>query len=400
MPILALGPPDVMILLSLFALHEGEHRVALVVVQARFHVEDAVDEPDVQPARRHLELVVARNDDLQAVEPGLDHAGRLHGLVHALERDPRAAEPRHRPAVERVVDEFLHARGVQDRDHHVDEVEFGLVRGGGGFRRVIVAHQGDHAAVLRGAGEIGVAEHVAGTVDARALAVPHAEHAVVLALAAQFGLLRAPDGGRGEIFVQAGLEQDVVLVEMGLCPHELLVEPAERRAAIARNVSSRVQPRDPVALLLHQGRADQRLIAGDEHTALGEVIFVVERDVLQRHCAGLREGSLTRRLRCRQGHNVSNAQSRHQLAGIKASAMLTFRRWRVNFVWRWDASRKLHASAREEIWRNAADQAFALGRADTAAYQRRMCRQSSGIASLTIPVAMSVSTIAEMSAMV
>ena len=104
--------------------------------------------------------------------------------------------------------------GIEDRDHHVDEVEFGLVRGGGGFRRVVVAHQREHAAVLRGAGEIGVAEHVAGAVDARALAVPDAEHAVVLAFAAQLGLLRAPQRGGGEVLVDAGLEQDVVRVEL------------------------------------------------------------------------------------------------------------------------------------------------------------------------------------------
>ena len=89
-------------------------------------------------------------------------------------------------------------------------MEFGLMRGGGGFRGVVVAHQREHAAVLRGAGEIGVAEHVAGAVDARALAVPHAEHAVELALAAQLGLLRAPERGGGELLVEAGLELDVV----------------------------------------------------------------------------------------------------------------------------------------------------------------------------------------------
>ena len=120
---------------------------------------------------------------------------------------------------------------------------------------MVVAHQGDHAAVLRGAGEIGVAEHVAGAVDARALAVPHAEHAVVFALAAQLGLLRAPDRGGGEVLVQAGLEQDVVLVERGFGPHELLVEPAERRAAIARDVAGGIEPGELVALLLHQGQA-------------------------------------------------------------------------------------------------------------------------------------------------
>ena len=40
-------------------------------------------------------------------------------------------------------------------------------------------------------------------VDARALAVPHAEHAVVFALAAQLGLLRAPERGGGEVLVDA-----------------------------------------------------------------------------------------------------------------------------------------------------------------------------------------------------
>src|SRR2546429_7382426 len=66
------------------------------------------------------------------------------------------------------------------------------------FRSVVVAHQRQHTAVARGAGEIGVAQRVARAVDARALAVPHAEHAIEPALAAQLGLLRAPQRGGGE----------------------------------------------------------------------------------------------------------------------------------------------------------------------------------------------------------
>jgi hypothetical protein len=275
-------------LVELVRMHEGEHGVPLVVVQARLHLEDAVIETNVQPARRHSEFVITRNDDLRVVERRFDNPGRFHRLMHALERHPRTAEARHRPAVECIVDEFLDARGVQDRDHHVDEVEFGLVRGGGGFGRMVVAHQGEHAAVLGGAGEIRVAKHVSGAVDARPLAVPHAEHAVVLALAPQLSLLRTPDGGRGEVLVQAALEYDVVLIQLGLRPHELLVEPAKRRAAIARDISSGIQACEPVALVLHQAGADQRLIAGDEDTALRQIVFVVEGDVLQRHCAGLR----------------------------------------------------------------------------------------------------------------
>ena len=136
--------------------------------------------------------------------------------------------------------------------------------------------------------------------------------------------------------------------------HELLVEPAERRAAVARDVAGGVEPGEPVALLLHQGGADQRLIAGDEHAALRKIVFVVEGDVLQRHWASARRFDAAAALP--PAHNAASAQSRHRLAGIKASAMLTFRaRSEGQFRSRWDASRKLHAAAsRGEIWRNAA----------------------------------------------
>ena len=139
----------------------------------------------------------------------IDGGGRFDVVLHAFEGDPGAAEAAHGIAVEAVIEDLLNARRVQDRHHHVDEVELGLMRDGGGFGRVVVAHERQHAAVLRGAGHVGVAEDVAGAVDARALAVPEAEDAVILAVAAHLGLLRAPDGGRGELLVEAGLEDDV-----------------------------------------------------------------------------------------------------------------------------------------------------------------------------------------------
>ena len=213
----------------------------------------------------------------------VDDRGRLHRLVHAFEAHPGAGEARHRPAVEPVVDDLLHACRIEDRHHHVDEVEFRLVRGGGGFGRVVVAHQGEHAAVFRGAGEIGVAENVAGAVDARALAIPDAEHAVVLALAAELRLLRAPERGRRQVLVDAGLEDHIVGDQNLGGAHELLVEPAERRAAIAGDIARGVEAGAPVALFLHQGRADDRLVAGDEHAALGKVVLVVEGDAVGGH---------------------------------------------------------------------------------------------------------------------
>jgi hypothetical protein len=80
--------------------------------------------------------------------------------------------------------------------------------------RVVVAHRHQHAAMLRRAGHVDVAKDVAGAVHARPLAVPEAEDAVELALAAQLRLLAAPERGGGEILVQARLEHDIGGVEV------------------------------------------------------------------------------------------------------------------------------------------------------------------------------------------
>ena len=132
-----------------------------------------------------------------------------------------------------------------------------------------------------------MAKNVAGAVDAGPLAVPHGEDAVVLALAAQLGLLRAPDRGRGQVLVDAALEADVVRLEKWLGAQELAVKAAERRAAIAGDKTRGAQPVAAVQLLLHQAEPHQGLEAGDKDAAVAEVVFVVELDVAQRHRAAL-----------------------------------------------------------------------------------------------------------------
>ena len=69
---------------------------------------------------------------------------------------------------------------------------FALARHGGGFARRVVPGQDQDAAQRRGAGKVGVAEDVAGTVDAGALAVPNAEHPVIARALEQVQLLAAP----------------------------------------------------------------------------------------------------------------------------------------------------------------------------------------------------------------
>ncbi len=164
------------------------------------------------------------------------------------------------------------------------------------FGGVVVAHEGEHAAMPGAAGEIGVAEHVAGAVDAGPFAVPEAEHAVVLAFLAQLRLLAAPQRGRGELLVDAGLEQDVGGAQLRLRAHELLIEPAQRRAPIAGDVAGGVEAGAPVTLLLHQAQAHQRLIAGDEDPGLCQIEFVVEADLFERHRRPAREPESSRPL--------------------------------------------------------------------------------------------------------
>jgi len=268
-------------LVDLVGAHESQHRVALVVVQPRFLAENGVDQPDVEPAFRHGEI--GRRHDLKALEAAVDDTGRLDRVMHAFERGPAAGVARHRPAELGVIDDLLNPGRIEDRDHDVDEMEFGLMRRGRGFGGVVVAHQGEHAAVFRRTGEIGVAEDVAGTVDARPLAVPKAENAIELAFAAQLGLLRAPQRGGGEFLVQTGLEFDVGGGELAAGAHELLVKTAERRSAIAGQIAPGFQAGAAIPLLLHQDGADQRLIACDQNMALVQVVFVVEADRSERH---------------------------------------------------------------------------------------------------------------------
>src|SRR3974390_3666447 len=130
-------------------------------------------------------------------------------------------------------------------------MKFRLMRGSGGFGGVVVAHQCDAAAGLRGAGQISVAENVARAIDTRSFAVPHYKHAIELALAMQLSLLRTPQRGGGEFFVETSLELDVSGGELLGRPRELLIETAERRTPITGQKACGFQAGDAVARLLH-----------------------------------------------------------------------------------------------------------------------------------------------------
>ena len=109
---------------------------------------------------------------------------------------------------------FLHVGRIQHGDTGGGENVIGLVGHRGGFGAVVIACQYQHTAVTGAAGRVGMLEHVHGTVHTRAFAIPHGKGAIEAGTGVQIGLLATPDGGSGQIFVQTGLEYDVVFLQV------------------------------------------------------------------------------------------------------------------------------------------------------------------------------------------
>ncbi len=143
---------------------------------------------------------------------------------------------------------------------------------------MVVAGKAEHAAILRRTCRIGVTEDVAAAVDAGALAVPDADHPVIFRARRQAELLRAPDGGRRQVLVHAGLELDIVLLKVFSRCEKLLVVSAEWRTAIAGDKARSIQAHGSVAPNLCHRKADQRLDAGQKDMAGPLGVFLVETD--------------------------------------------------------------------------------------------------------------------------
>ncbi|MNV18995.1 hypothetical protein D3C71_1098370 [compost metagenome] len=142
---------------------------------------------------------------------------------------------------------------------------------------MVVGGQRQHAAVHRGAGRVGMLEHVAAAVHAGPLAVPHAIHALDLGAREQVGLLGTPDHGRAEVFVEAGGELDPRRLQVLPGPPQLQVETAQRAAAVAADEAGRVQPGRFVAQALHQRQPYQGLHPAQVDAAIGTGVLVVQR---------------------------------------------------------------------------------------------------------------------------
>ena len=132
---------------ELVGVDESHSRRPLVFMQAGFLRDEIQFAANVQAAFGHHEII--RDDDLHPVDGAIDRSRRFDVLLDAFHRGPGAGIARQRKAVEAIIQQFLHAGRIENGDHRIDEIELGLMRHGGGFRRVIIPHQGHDTAMLR-----------------------------------------------------------------------------------------------------------------------------------------------------------------------------------------------------------------------------------------------------------
>ena len=255
----------------------GEHTEGLAGVEV-----------DMPLAGHHLAL--GRGDDLGSARLQRDGGGALDRVVDAFQRHPAAREARHGDAEEPVVEDLGDAGRVEHRHHGIDHGELGLVGRGRALADMVVAEQQQHATLGMRAEEVTVADGVARAIDARPLAVPEREDTVIRRRADQLHLLGALTRGGGQILVDGRLMVDVVGVEQWPDRLQRLVEGAQGRAAIARDVAGRVPAARQVAAALLHGQPNQGLHARQIDPAVILRVFVVEADVQERRQARLPDG--------------------------------------------------------------------------------------------------------------
>ena len=116
--------------------HVGERRVPFVVVHPRFLLEHGVGRANVQAAGRQLEVGL---HDLHALRSDVHGGAGLDDVGHAFQRDPQPGVARHRPAMQAIVEYFLHRGRIENRNAAGLEDVLALVGGGGGARAMVVA---------------------------------------------------------------------------------------------------------------------------------------------------------------------------------------------------------------------------------------------------------------------
>ena len=203
---------------------KGERRKALEALQAGVFLAPDVTVADMDAAFGEIEV---RHDDRTRFGGEIDGGAGFDRVGGGLEANPGAGKTAHGQPEQAIFDEFVH-RGRREEGHEGRlEIMVGLVGQGGRFGAMIVTDDGQDAAVGRGAGGIGVFEHVHGPIEAGALAIPDAENAIDRCARPHADVLRPPDCRGAEFFVDARNENNVALGEQLFGAPQLLIVAAQ-----------------------------------------------------------------------------------------------------------------------------------------------------------------------------
>ena len=104
-----------------------------------------------------------------------------------------------------------------------------------------------------------MAQHIARAIHARPLAIPNTENTIQTRAGRKVHLLRAPNGGRGEILIQAWLKHHIMGAQPFGLSRQFPVKGAKRRPAIAGNEAPGAKAKRRIHFLAQHGQAHQRM---------------------------------------------------------------------------------------------------------------------------------------------
>ena len=192
-------------------------------------------------------------DDLCAIGRNFGGADLVGDVGDNFESDPKSAVAGQLETETPEIEDLLDVARAQHRHRGVVERGLGVRGQRRRFAEGIVAGQSKNAAVLTDSGEVGMAERVAGAIDAGTFPVPQAEHAVVFRLGERMGELSAVNRGGGDILVHSGQKDDIVFVQEDALAFEGGVVATEGRAAITADKRGGVETAAAIGAMLIDG---------------------------------------------------------------------------------------------------------------------------------------------------
>src|SRR5699024_2942511 len=156
----------------------------------------------------------------------------VHRIGQALRADPAGGIARHLDRGNAVIEVIVPTVRLQRPDARSQPRRLALARGRGRLVDTSVDQRGQTPPRRRGAAQVAVLEPIAGAINTWALAVPDAEHAIVVGSPAETDLLAAPHRSRRQVFIQSRLKMNVGLFQVFLGLPQRQVIATQRRPPI------------------------------------------------------------------------------------------------------------------------------------------------------------------------